>query len=391
MAGGWPTMYKHPEQARLSLKVLQVGGLAGPGALAGGVWAVARMQSAALARLGATVELVGGWYGTLPVARPDSHESIFPVRRPFRGARLRLPIGVGMVRHVWNRGRKVDVVQLHLCRDFITTLSALLLGGGAIPVIAQAHGMLSAPSSRGLRLFDSLIFRRAMRAPHLWLTLTEAEEKNLESLGVPKTKMRRVVNATADPGTAWEDPQETTFLFVSRLAPRKQPTVFVEAALALLREGLEARFVVAGPDQGELEAVRTLIEASGFQDHFDLPGELTEPEVLEALAHATAVVLPARHEPYPMVIIEAAGVGTPIILTSECGLASALSEADAALIAEPTAGAFQAAMAAVAADQDLRKQLSSRARKLHSHLWSAESLAERLLDFYAEAIDAGRD
>ena len=138
--------------------------------------------------------------------------------------------------------------------------------------------------------------------------------------------MRRVVNATADPGTAWEDPQTPTFLFVSRLAPRKQPTVFVEAAIALLREGSEARFVVAGPDQGELESRAPLIDASGFQDRFDLPGELTEPQVLEALAHATAVVLPARHEPYPMVIIEAAAVGTPIILTSECGLAAALAE-----------------------------------------------------------------
>jgi glycosyltransferase involved in cell wall biosynthesis len=118
---------------------------------------------------------------------------------------------------------------------------------------------------------------------------------------------------------------------------------------------------------------------------------LTEPEVLEALAQATAVVLPARHEPYPMVIIEAAGVGTPIIVTSECGLSSSLREAGAAVVAEPTAAAFEAAMATVAADQDLRHRLSARARELHRDLWSAESLAGRLLDFYAEAIDAGRN
>ncbi|MDQ0848576.1 glycosyltransferase involved in cell wall biosynthesis [Arthrobacter sp. B3I9] len=298
---------------------------------------------------------------------------------------------MGMVKHVWKRGRGVDIVQLHLCRDFITTISALLLGRAAIPVIAQAHGMLSAPGSRGLRLFDALIFKQAMKAPRLWLTLTDAEERNLESLGVPRTKMRRVVNATALPGMEWEDPQETTFLFVSRLAPRKQPTVFVEAAIGLLREGLQARFVVAGPDQGELHAVRALIDASGFQEHFDLPGELTEQEVLQALAHVTALVLPARDEPYPMVVLEAAAVGTPIVLTSECGLASALSEAGAALIAEPNAAAFRRAMASVGRNPDLRRQLSARARELHSRLWSAESLAERLLGLYAEAIDAGRN
>lgn len=384
-------MPEHGASVRSHLSVLQIGGLAGPGAVAGGVWAVARMQSAALARRGAAVELIGGWLGAVPAAHPGSLERIFPVRRPFRGARLRGLIGIGLVRHVWERSRGVDVVQLHLCRDFITTCSALLLRRSAAPVIAQAHGMLAVPDSRVLRLFDALIFRRAMRTPHLWLTLTEAEEKNLESLGVPRTKMRRVVNATADPGAVWEDPQDATFLFVSRLAPRKQPTVFVEAAIALLRKGSQARFVVAGPDQGELGAVRALIEASGFRDRFELPGELTEPQVLEALAGATAVVLPARSEPYPMVIIEAAGVGTPIIVTTECGLSSALREADAAIVAEPTAAAFEDAMAAVADDPGLRQRLSAHARELHRGLWSAESLAERLVDFYAEAIDAGRN
>jgi len=383
-------MSENRASSRPPLSVLQIGGLAGPGAVAGGVWAVARMQSAALVRHGAAVELVGGWLGGRPATRPEPHERIFRVRRPFRGARLRGLIGVGLVRHVWDRSRQVDVVQLHLCRDFITTFSALVLRGAAIPVIAQAHGMLAAPRSRGLRVFDALIFRRAMRTPQIWLTLTEAEEKNLESLGVPRTKMRRVVNATADPGTVWEDPQTPTFLFVSRLAARKQPTVFVEAAIALLREGSEARFVVAGPDQGELESVHRLIDASGFRDRFDLPGELTEPQVLEALSHATAVVLPARHEPYPMVIIKAAAVGTPIILTSECGLAAPLQKAGAAVVAAPTARAFQTAMATVAASQDLRLRLSARARELHLGLWSAESLAESLLGLYAEAIDAGR-
>lgn len=377
--------------AQLPLSVLQVGGLAGPGAVAGGVWAVARMQSTALARRGAAVELVGGWLGAVRSARPGPYEKIFPVRRPFRRARLRGLIGVGLVRYVRERCSQVDVVQLHLCRDFITTCSALILGRTGTPVIAQAHGMLAVPRSRGLRLFDSLIFRRAMRTPRLWLTLTEAEENDLESLGVPRTKMRRVVNASVNPGIRWEDPQQATFLFVSRLAPRKQPRVFVEAALALLRDGSAARFVIAGPDQGELEAVRRMIDASGFQDRFVLPGELTEPEVLDALARATAIVLPARNEPYPMVIIEAAGVGTPIILTSECGLASTLRQAGAAVIADPVAGAFQAAMASVAADPDLRHRLSSRAQDVHARLWSAEALAQRLLNFYTEAIDAGRD
>ena len=71
--------------------MLQIGGLAGPGAVAGGVWAVARMQSAALVRRGAAVELVGGWLGGR--ARPrgrnrtkESSRSGGPSGAPVSGA-----------------------------------------------------------------------------------------------------------------------------------------------------------------------------------------------------------------------------------------------------------------------------------------------------------------
>ena len=78
-------MPENRASSRPPLSVLQIGGLAGPGAVAGGVWAVARMQSAALVRHGAAVELVGGWLGGRPATRPEPHERIFPVRRPFPG------------------------------------------------------------------------------------------------------------------------------------------------------------------------------------------------------------------------------------------------------------------------------------------------------------------
>ena len=69
-----------PDTAGLRPSVLQGGGLAGPGAAAGGVWVVARMQSEALARLGAAVDLVGGWLGVPPPAPVGTR--FFRMRRP---------------------------------------------------------------------------------------------------------------------------------------------------------------------------------------------------------------------------------------------------------------------------------------------------------------------
>lgn len=370
-----------------SAKVIQLGGLAGPGAAAGGVWAVARTQSAALRRAGLQVELIGGWLGKLP-ASSDGTAKFFRVRRPLPGARLRGLVSLQLPRYVASRARTADVVQVHLCRDFITTSTAALLRRGKTPVIAQSHGMLAPSSSLPVRLFDAVITRWLVRIPQLWLTLTEEEEDGLQQLGVDRTRMRRVVNASAETTLRWSDPEQTVFLFAARLSARKQPAVFVEAALAALDAGLEARFVLAGPDQGEEARVRALIEASAHADRFTLTGELAPEQLQAAMADSTAYVLPALKEPYPMSVLEAAAVGTPLIITNDCGLSADLRAGDAAELAEPSADAFCEAMRKLAVDPQRRAELGANARRLHHRLWSAERLAESLAAHYAEATDA---
>ena len=371
-------------------KILQLGGLAGPGAAAGGVWAVASTQSAALRRAGAQVELVGGWLGKVPAASAPGTTAarLFRVRRPLPGARLRGLLSLQLPRYVASRGAVADVVHVHLCRDFLTTFTTALLGRGNTPVIAQSHGMLTPSSALPVRLFDFAITRWLVRIPRLWLTLTEEEESGLQRLGVPRTRMRRVANAAAGSVHCWTDPAEHVFLFAARLAARKQPAVFVQAAVAALDAGLEARFILAGPDQGEAAGVQALIAASGHADRFELPGELSPAQLQQAMATSTAYVLPALNEPYPMSVIEAAAAGTPLIVTAQCGLADHLRSADAALLPEPTAEAFCAAMLALAGDPQRRKELGVNARLLHGRLWSADLLAEDLHRHYAEVIGA---
>lgn len=370
-----------------SAKVIQLGGLAGPGAAAGGVWAVARTQSAALRRAGMQVELIGGWLGKLP-ASSDGTAKFFRVRRPLPGARLRGLASLQLPRYVASRARTADVVQVHLCRDFITTSATALLRRGRTPVIAQSHGMLAPSSALPVRLFDAVITRWLVRIPQLWLTLTAEEEDGLQQLGVDRTRMRRVVNASAETTLRWSDPEQTVFLFAARLSARKQPAVFVQAALAALDAGLEARFVLAGPDQGEEARVRALIEASAHADRFTLTGELAPEQLQAAMAGSTAYVLPALKEPYPMSVLEAAAVGTPLIITNDCGLSADLRAGDAAELAEPSADAFCEAMRKLAVDPQRRAELGANARRLHHRLWSAERLAESLAAHYAEATDA---
>ncbi|KAD3515239.1 glycosyltransferase [Arthrobacter yangruifuii] len=376
--------------------VLQVGGLAGPGAAAGGVWVVARMQSDALARLGAKVELLGGWLGipprqaagpqapSLPAAagRPTAAVRFFRMRRPVPGARLRAPVSLALPRYVRRAAAGADVAHVHLCRDFVTCASTLLLGRARVPVVAQTHGMLQPSQRPALRAFDLLITRRILQIPSLWLTLTEDEERGLAALGVDPGRFRRVVNATAEPEQRWSDPDTPVFLFAARLAPRKQPGVFIQAAVQALDAGLDARFAVVGPDQGEAGTVRSLIAASRHADRFEFVGELPSAGVQARMAACTAYVLPALSEPYPMTVLEAAALGTPVILTAQCGLAPLMGRQDAAVVVEPSVSAVRDAMLQLARDPAARERLGGNARQVHRDNWSTRALAQDLLTAY---------
>ena len=307
------------------------------------------------------------------------------MRRPVPRAGLRAPLSLSLPLHVRQAAAAADVAHVHLCRDFVTCASTWLLGRAKVPVVAQTHGMLQPSRRLALRVFDLLVTRRIMRIPSLWLTLTEDEEHGLARLGVDPARFRRVVNATEAPERKWSDPKVPVFLFAARLAARKQPRVFVEAALQVLDAGLEARFVIVGPDQGEAATVRGLIAASGYADRFELAGELPAAGVQERMATSTAYVLPALSEPYPMTVLEAAALGTPLILTEQCGLAPLMSRQDAAVVVEPSVTAVRDAMLSLARDPAARERIGGNARRVHGGNWSTQALAEELFKVYQQA------
>lgn len=368
-------------------RVLQVGGLAGPEGAAGGVWSVASMQTEALRNIGLDVTLLGTWLGPIPEQDGQPKDIIMRVRKPFPGSRLRGLYSFSYLTRVKQEARKIDLAHIHFCRDFTTTLSLITIARNGIPIVVQTHGMFTKPKNWLVRAYDTVITRRLVQIPKIWLTLTEQEEENLKALGVSTKRIERVVNASTDPDLKWSDPSDITCVFIARLAERKQPKVFVEAALRLLEEGKDAMFVLAGTDQGEEQGLRRLIQDSDYAHRFQLLGHVAHEKVSKLLANATVFVLPALDEPYPMAVIEAASVGTPIILTRECGLAAEIDKAEAGILIDPEIESTLAAMRTVLGSPNLRRTMSRNARELHRHLWSVESLAESLREKYERSAD----
>ena len=118
-------------------------------------------------------------------------------------------------------------------------------------------------------------------------------------------------------------PAEPVVVFAGRHIPEKRAPAVVPA-VARARDRLPeltARIFGDGPDR---DAVRAAIAAHGLDGVVDAPGFVASEVVEEALARALCLVLPSRREGYGLVVVEAASVGTPVVLVR--GLDNAATE-----------------------------------------------------------------
>jgi glycosyltransferase involved in cell wall biosynthesis len=371
------------------MRVAMMSGLAGPGALAGGVWTAAATQAAALTEAGHEVRVLSGWLGPVPMTGGEGFVlDLLRVRRPAPRSGLRALWSPHVREATRNLARWADVAHVHLCRDSFTMLGAPIFAAAGVPVAAQTHGMLTPPRSAPSHAYDRAVTSRVLPRIDRFLSLHPGETNQLTGFGIDPTAIVGIDNATVPPPYAWLDRPGRTFCFVSRLHARKQPMVFVDAALALLAGGTEATFVLAGPDQGQRAAVEARIRASGRQASFTILDALDRDGAMKVLSESTAMVLPSQDEPYPMIVLEALAMGVPAVVTNQTGLADLLLAAHAALVVEPTVAAVTAALRQLAADGELRRRLSAAGRAAYDRHWRPQALADRLSAVYRDLVHA---
>jgi glycosyltransferase involved in cell wall biosynthesis len=77
-----------------------------------------------------------------------------------------------------------------------------------------------------------------------------------------------------------------------------------------------------GSDGGELSTVLHEIRFDKTLSAVQYEGALPPNQVLDMLKRSDLLVLPSENEPFPMIVLEALSVGTPVLIMPSCGLAS---------------------------------------------------------------------
>jgi glycosyltransferase involved in cell wall biosynthesis len=322
------------------VKVLQVLTFVGPGNPFGGPTRVAMNQADELRRRGHEVVVIAAQPSRATRGVWTSKDVTgFDSRAVLRRAGFSGIVSVGLYRHLWKHVRDYDVVHIHMSRDLITMPAAIIARLRKVPYVVQTHGMIDASNRRSARLLDAVATRRIISGASCVFVLTPRERDDIASLmGRRKVVVDLLPNGiatdTKSTGARAGD-SAPEVLFCSRLHVRKRPRAFVQAAIDLSKEQVDARFVVVGPDEGELEAIEDLLTRAGRPEGIVIEGPLEPEAVADRLGRCSFMVLPSVDEPFPMIVLESLAAGRAVVITESCGLADFVRDNSCGVVVAP--------------------------------------------------------
>ncbi|MGD8194334.1 glycosyltransferase [Herbiconiux sp. P18] len=364
---------------------MQVATLVTPDGAYGGPIRVALNQLEELQRRGHTVELVAGTSGfdEVPTQMQGVPVSLFPVRRVIPRSGFAGLTSPGLLAHVKRSLNSVDVAHVHMARDLVTLPAAAVIARSEVPLFVQPHGMIDESGNPLAKVLDLVATRRVLHGSERVLSLTPEETQSLRAVAghdLPITTIANGVEIPADRAAPTAGGLE--FLFLARLHPRKRAPMFVRAASRLLSEGLDADFVLVGPDEGDGAEVRELIAASAESSRIRWEGSLPPDATLGRMSTASVYVLPSVGEVLSMSILEAMSLGLPVVITDSNGLAPAVAAAEAGLVIDPTEDALVEALLRIATDEPLRLRLGANAAQLVESDYSIKAVGLQLESLY---------
>jgi glycosyltransferase involved in cell wall biosynthesis len=136
-----------------------------------------------------------------------------------------------------------------------------------------------------------------------------------------------------------------TFLTVSRLTDEKGIADLLQAIEGFHRIGGRARFRIAGP--GPRALYEQMAEQLGIAGSVRFLGPLGRAEIAAELRAAQALVMPARHESFGIVAIEAMATGIPVLATRSGGPESIVTAKTGLLVEAAAPGELARGLAAM--------------------------------------------
>ncbi len=229
--------------------------------------------------------------------------------------------------------RQADGLHVHGLWEHSTLIAARAARTQRLPYVLSAHGMLEPWALRNKRL-KKLVYAALLERPNLERAsclhaLTRAEAQDYRSFGctapiavVPNGV--RIPNQISSDAFLMQHPAlkgKRIVLFLGRIHFKKGLDLLLHAWKQIIVRWPDAHLVLAGPDfEGTRARLTTLIEQEQLREAVLFTGMLRDDLKWSALAAAECFVLPSFSEGLSVSVLEAMGVGLPVIVSEHCNL-----------------------------------------------------------------------
>ena len=222
-----------------------------------------------------------------------------------------------------------DIIITHGAWQFPTRWGAWLKKRG-FKWIYVPHGMLDPWALRKKRIKKSiylhLIEKRLAKKADLVKAVSLPESISLQSFF--KSSLIRFIPNGVNIYDGELDiqirQQPRRYLFLSRLHAKKNVIALAAAwTKSRLNNNKDFEFLIAGPDQGELEKLTPYLKQS---DNMKYVGSVYDNAKKELLHQCTFYVLPSFSEGLPTALLEAMGYGLIPVITEDCNLPDVFSQ-----------------------------------------------------------------
>jgi L-malate glycosyltransferase len=263
--------------------------------------------------------------------------------------------------------------------------------------LAGVHRRVPLLCSRriGFPLQRNWISRARYRSVERFIANSQNVAQSLIDSGIASDRISIVNEGVEIPGTVSAEDRKRSrhkwnirdneFLFgcASAFVPEKGQKHVVQALATVRKEFPNARLLL--PGRGECRAeVENLAEKLGLSEAVIVPGFVNNMH--DFYCALDAFVFPSEFEGLGTALQAAMAYALPAISTTRGALGEVVEHERTALVAEPDATEFSAAMLRLLKDPALRERLGQSAREEAQRRFSADLMVDRTVEVYEELL-----
>jgi glycosyltransferase involved in cell wall biosynthesis len=178
-----------------------------------------------------------------------------------------------------------------------------------------------------------------------------------------------------------DDERRQVVLFLGRLGQRKGTYDILQAIPLVLEDCPETEFWFGG--DGDVEQVREIASAQPWAEHVHLLGWVRGEDKEKALARASMLLLPSRHEGLGMALLEAMAHGLPVLGTEVGGIPEVVIDGETGFLIHPgDVEAMAQRITSLLEDRDLQARMGAAARQRILDTFEASAVIRQLFAVY---------